>query len=110
MELLIKIPKEFEQHFKQDAFGDSLHRLSADAHLLAGNYEQETAAMLIESFKNAIHVQRHGRLIDADNIGLTNFEIILCQEGNPYKNALEMILKKIENAPTVIQASEESEI
>ncbi len=48
----------------------------------------------------------HGRLIDADNIGLTNFEIILCQEGNPYKNALEMLLKKIENAPTIIEAEE----
>lgn len=32
---------------------DSLHRLSADAHLLAGNYEQETAKMLIKAFKNA---------------------------------------------------------
>ena len=45
------------------------------------------------------------KLIDADNIGLTNFEIILCQEGNPYKNALEMLLKKIENAPTIIEAA-----
>ena len=47
----------------------------------------------------------HGRLIDADKIGLTDFEIILCQKENPFKNALEMLLEKIENAPTVIQAS-----
>ncbi len=66
MDLLIKIPKEFEQHFKQDAFDDSLHRLSADAHLIAGLYEQETAAMLIESLKNAVTIPAHGRCIDAD--------------------------------------------
>ena len=52
----------------------------------------------------ASEVPAHGRLIDADKIGLTNFEIILCQKGNPYKNALEMLLKKIENAPTIIPA------
>ena len=54
----------------------------------------------------AVPVPPHGRLIDADKIGLTNFEIILCQKGNPYKNALEMLLKKIENAPTIIPAEE----
>ena len=48
----------------------------------------------------------HGRLIDADKIGLTNFEIILCQKGNPFKNALEMLFEKIENAPTIIEAEE----
>ena len=35
MKILIEIPKEFENHFKKDAFEESLHRLSADAHLLA---------------------------------------------------------------------------
>ena len=52
----------------------------------------------------AVPIPEHGRVIDADKIGLTNFEIILCQKGNPYKNALEMLLKKIENAPTIIPA------
>lgn len=56
-----------------------------------------------------VPIQPHGRLIDADKIGLTDFEIILCQKGNPFKNALEMLLEKIENAPTVIPASEEGE-
>ena len=41
------------------------------------------------------------RLIDADKIGLTNFEIIMC-DGN-YKEALKMLLNKIDNAPTVEQ-------
>lgn len=50
MKLLIDIPKEFENHFNKDRFKDSLHRLRADAHLLAGKYEQETAIMLISAF------------------------------------------------------------
>ena len=64
MKLLIDIPKEFEQHFQTDRFEESLHRLSADAHLLAGLYEQETALMLNEAFKNAVPVPPHGDLID----------------------------------------------
>ena len=52
----------------------------------------------------AVPVPPHGRCIDADKIGLTDFEIILCQKGNPFKNALEMLLEKIENAPTIIPA------
>lgn len=64
MKLLIDIPKEFEQHFQADRFDDSLHRLSTDAHLLAGLYEQETALMLSEAFKNAVPVPPHGDLID----------------------------------------------
>lgn len=53
MKIVIEIPEEFEAHWIIDCFEDSLHRLSADAHLLAGNYEQETAKMLIKAFKNA---------------------------------------------------------
>ena len=53
MRIEIEIPKEFEEHFKQDKFEDSLHRLCADAHLIAGNYEQETAIMLIKAFKES---------------------------------------------------------
>lgn len=53
MKIIIEIPKEFEDHFSQDRFEDSLHRLSADAHCLAGNYEQETIIMLIKALKEA---------------------------------------------------------
>lgn len=41
------------------------------------------------------------RLIDVDKIGLTDFEIIMCN-GN-YKEALKMLLNKIDNAPTIEQ-------
>lgn len=53
MRIEIEIPKEFEEHFKRDKFEDSLNRLSADAHLIAGNYELETATMLIKAFKES---------------------------------------------------------
>ena len=53
MKIILEIPEEFEPHFKIDRFEDSLHRLSADAHLIAGNYEQEVAKMLIEAFRNS---------------------------------------------------------
>lgn len=53
MEIIITIPEEFEVDWRKDRFEDALHRLSADAHLIAGNYEQETATMLINAFKSA---------------------------------------------------------
>ena len=51
MRIEIEIPKEFEQHFAQDKFEDSLQRLGADIHLIAGNYERELIEMLIVAFK-----------------------------------------------------------
>lgn len=56
MDLVIKIPKEFEEHFKQDRFKDSLERILEDCKrsaILSGNYEFETIEMLIKAFKNA---------------------------------------------------------
>ena len=41
-----------------------------------------------------------GDYISRDDIGLTDFEIILCQaDENKYKNALVMLLDKIEKLP-----------
>ena len=38
------------------------------------------------------------KLIDADKIGLTDFEIVMCN--GDYKKALKMLLDKISNQPT----------
>ena len=54
MKLLISIPQEFENHFNEDRFEDSLYRLAADANLLAGRYEIELAEMLIYAFAGAL--------------------------------------------------------
>jgi hypothetical protein len=98
MKLLIDIPKEFEQHFQADRFEDSLHRLSADAHLLAGLYEQETTTMLIKAFATAVPVPPHGRLIDADAL----LDALLF----PSKRFEQGMRELIGDAPTVIPAEE----
>ena len=54
MRIEIDIPKEFEEHFKQDKFKDSLERIMVDIFhslengdcLCAGRYEYETIEML----------------------------------------------------------------
>ena len=61
MRIEIDIPKEFEEHFKQDKFKDSLERIMVDIwHLLenknclcAGNYEYETIKMLEKAFEDS---------------------------------------------------------
>ena len=61
MKIEIEIPKEFEEHFKQDKFKDSLERIMVDIwHLLenknclcAGNYEYETIEMLVKALENS---------------------------------------------------------
>lgn len=53
MKIEIEIPEEFEKDFKHDRFEECLTRLNADAHMTAGNYEKETAIMLIKALKNS---------------------------------------------------------
>ena len=108
MRLLINIPKEFEQHFQADRFEDSLYRLSADAHLLAGNYEQETAKMLRNALKSAVIVPKHGDLIDRDAARRS----IKPWSAEDERNACTFdVVKKLlhtmlDRAPTIIEAEE----
>lgn len=55
MRIEIDIPKEFEEHFKQDKFKDSFERIMADLKncLCAGNYEYETIEMLKKAFEDS---------------------------------------------------------
>ena len=61
MRIEIEIPKEFEEHFNQDKFKDSLERIMADIKhslengdcLCAGIYEYETIEMLEKAFENS---------------------------------------------------------
>ena len=53
MKITINIPEEFEEHWNTDRFEDSLNRLKADTHCLAGRYERETVDMLIDAFKKS---------------------------------------------------------
>ena len=61
MKLLIEIPKEFEEHFNNDKFEDSLERIRVDIKVnlengifqLSGNYEMELAEMLRDAMNKA---------------------------------------------------------
>ena len=61
MKIEIEIPKEFEEHFKQDKFKDSLERIMLDLKhclcagncLCAGRYEYETIEMLMKALENS---------------------------------------------------------
>lgn len=53
MRIEIEIPKEFEEHFNTDQFEESMNRITADVHLLAGRYEREMLKMLIKAFKES---------------------------------------------------------
>ena len=63
MNIILKIPKEFEEHYNRDHFKDSLSRLVFDIRSLddaglyeglAGNYEFELLEMLITAFSHSI--------------------------------------------------------
>ena len=60
MKIEIDIPKEFEEHFKQDKFKDSLERIMADikyslenGDYLCCKYEYETIEMLEKALENS---------------------------------------------------------
>ena len=61
MKIEIEIPKEFEEHFKQDKFKDSFERIMVDIFhslengdcLCAGRYEYETIEMLEKALENS---------------------------------------------------------
>lgn len=56
MKITIDIPKEFEKHFSEDRFKDSLERIKADLNdefVFAGLYERELLEMLTNAFKTA---------------------------------------------------------
>lgn len=67
MKIVIDIPKDFEKHFNEDRFKDSLERIECDIQddinedhtipMVSGLWELELIDMLIEAFKNAESVK-----------------------------------------------------
>lgn len=60
MKITLDIPKEFEQHFNEDKFKDSLLRLKTDTNYglehdetISGLYEIELIDMLVEAFERS---------------------------------------------------------
>ena len=60
MHILIEIPEEFEKHFRNDKFKDSLSRIKhaviEDRRIICGLYELELMEMLTKAFPNAVCV------------------------------------------------------
>ena len=81
MRIEIDIPKEFEEHFKQDKFKDSLERIMADIWhsleigncLCAGNYEYETIKMLEEALENSKSAYSVDKVVE--ELELHSFEL-----------------------------------
>lgn len=89
-ELVIKLPEEMYNDI-HDFCGMSM----VDA--------KEALPTILNSIHNGTPFpKKHGKLIDADKIGLTDFEILMC-DGN-YKEALRMIIDKINNASPIIES------
>ena len=49
-----------------------------------------------------VEVPSHGDLINRNATSLTDFEIVMC--GGDYKEGMNLLLQKIKDAPTIIQA------
>ena len=61
MKILIDIPEEFEVDYNTDRFADFFQRCLADMGTCCGNYEQETAEMMIGAFEKS-------RIYDPDKV------------------------------------------
>ena len=81
MRIEIDIPKEFEEHFKQDKFKDSLERIMADIFhsleigncLCAGRYEYETIEMLEKALENSRQAYSVDKVVE--ELELHSFEL-----------------------------------
>ena len=81
MRIEIEIPKEFEEHFKQDKFKDSLERIMADIFhsleigncLCAGRYEYETIEMLEKALENSRQAYSVDKVVE--ELELHSFEL-----------------------------------
>lgn len=56
MLIQLNIPPEFEDEYNKDRFKETLLRLISDAHSFAGNYEKETAIILIKALQDSKEV------------------------------------------------------
>lgn len=56
MIIQLNIPPEFEDEYNKDKFKETLLRLFSDAHMFAGNYEKETAIILMKAFQDSEEV------------------------------------------------------
>lgn len=115
MQIMINIPKEFENHFNSDKFEDSLSRIKVDvlsciagSFSLSGLYEIETLDMLIKAFLNGTPIPKgHGDLKD---IGKCDRKLFYQQCGGAdslitVKSAFDMLM----SLQTIIETDKDGE-
>lgn len=73
MNIILKIPKEFEEHYKRDFFIGSLQRVDYDIRSLefkglSGNYELETLEMLIVALWGSFPLSPHEGKLNMNSI------------------------------------------
>lgn len=91
MKITIEIPKEFECDFINNRFEDALQRLMSDAHCIAGNYEKETALMLINAFKNSKEYNLDEAVHQLKDYGNEEMDYY---RNTPYERCIEVCVNK----------------
>lgn len=100
MKIIVDIPQEFEQDFINNRFEDAFQRFMTDAHCIAGNYEKETALMLINAFKNSKEYNLDEVVNQLEDYG--NEEVDYYRD-TPYERCIEVCVNK---AIEIVRGSE----
>ena len=108
MKITIEIPEEFEIDYKTDKFKDFFQRVLADMDSICGNYERETAEMLIKAFEssNPVKVNHYkGELMQKEYIEKQKVEKLLDREiiYQDVMNDRYDMLEKVRELPTVTE-------
>ena len=121
MKIVIEVPHEFEQHFKEDRFEDSLERVAYDAmdnlerinanrssdYGLSGRYDLEVIQMLQEAIKNGTPLPAvHGDLIDINEL-LDQIFLDDTEENRMYNVGEIITLEDIDRLDVIIPAERE---
>ena len=109
MKIEINIPKEFERHFNQDKFENSLERISAGIkhslengnYVYGTKYEYETIKMLEEVLKNSKSVYNVDKVIEE----LNDAQHDVCL----YDDDLEYYQRGIDKAIEIVKAGVKNE-
>ena len=101
MRIEIEIPKEFEEHFNQDKFEDSLNRLYADVHLLAGNYERELAEMLIKAFRESKPAYDIDKVVE--ELEEKKADMNFCEYRDAFIDAIEIVKQVVDGFVKTIE-------
>lgn len=118
LEIVLKIPQEFEQDFNADKFKECFERVLSDCKAwdyagLSGNYEHETIEMLLDAFNEAVVLPKgHGALKDVDSLRqdlfFHRYSDVYCEEHNiDCSISMGMLGILIGDAPTIIEADKE---